>query len=357
MAKHTKSVARMAIGIDLGDRKSQICVVDDAGDTVEEASLSTTQAAFERRFRCAPARIAIEAGAHSPWVSRSLAKLGHEVITANPRKLRAIYENDSKDDRADAQYLARIARLDPKLLYPIRHRSEVAQADREVLRARDALVRTRTTLVNHARGAVKAFGARLPKCGTDVFARTVAGHVPAELRTAIGPLLEMIEKLTRQIQRYDKLAARVAKERYPETKLLEQVPGVGSVTALAFVVTIEDPSRFAKSRSVGSFFGLRPKKSESGEQDPELRITKAGDSFVRRLLVQAAQHILGPFGEDTDLRRWGLKLAGRGKRNAKKRAVVAVARKLSVVLHRLWITGEDYRPLREELVTESRRDC
>jgi len=138
----------------------------------------------------------------------------------------------------------------------------------------------------------------------------------------------------------------VSEERYPRTRLLRQVPGVGPVTALAFVLALADPSRFRSSRSVGAYLGLRPRRSDSGESMPELRITKAGNGAVRRLLVQCAQYILGPFGPESDLRGWGLKLAGRGGKRAKRVAVVAVARKLSVLLHRLWVSGENYDPLR-----------
>lgn len=347
MRKNTARATVAAMGIDVGDKKSRICLLDEGGAVVEESAISTTPAAFERRFRGAGRmRIAIEAGTHSPWLERLLREVGHDVLVANPRKLRLIYENESKDDRVDAEYLARVARLDPKLLSPIKHRGKQAQADRELLKARDALVRTRTLLVNHVRGAVKSMAGRIPKCSAESFARQAVEHVPAELRTAILPLLKTIGELTRQIGAYDKRVEAVAKRRYPETTLLEQLPGVGPITALAYVVTIEDPHRFKKSRSVGSYLGLRPRKNESGQSSPQLRITKAGDGFLRRLLVQAAQYALGPFGPDTDLRRWGLVLAERGGKNAKKRAIVAVARKLAVLLHRLWITGEVYVPLR-----------
>jgi len=347
MGKHTRTMSSATIGIDVGDRKSRMCVLDEAGGIVEEASIATTPAAFERRFRGMPrSRISLESGTHSPWLSRLLEDCGHEVIVANPRKLRLIYENESKDDRVDAEYLARVARLDPKLLVPIEHRGTRAQADRELLRARDALVRTRTGLVNHVRGAVKSMGGRIPKCSTESFAEAAAEHVPEELREAIRPLLVAIASHTKAIRAYDKRIDRTAATRYPETKLLKQVSGVGPVTALAYVVTIEDPTRFKKSRSVGSYFGLRPRKNESGDSKPQLRITKTGDGYVRRLLVQSAQYILGPFGEESDLRSWGLSLAQRGGKNAKKRAVVAVARKLSVLLHRLWSRREVYVPLR-----------
>lgn len=336
---------RLTIGLDVGDRYSQVCVLNADGVVEEECRLVTKPEVLRRWFSSRPpAVVALEVGTHSPWISRLLKECGHEVLIANPRKLRSIYENDSKDDRVDAEQLARIARLDPKLLSPIRHRGPQAQADLAVIRARDALVRSRTLQINHVRGAVKSFGARIPKCSTESFPKRAA-ELQESLREILGPVLEMISALTTQIREYDRRIGTVA-ARYPETMLLRQVKGVGPVTATAYALTIEDPSRFDKSRSVGAYFGLRTRKKKSGESDPQLRITKAGDRMLRRLLVGSAHYILGPFGPDTDLRRWGLALAASGTKKDKKRARVAVARKLAVLLHHLWVTGEVYEPLR-----------
>jgi transposase len=239
-----------------------------------------------------------------------------------------------------------LARVDPKLLHPIQHRGGTAQADRALLRSRNALVECRTKLVNHARGIVKSIGGRLPSCSTSYFHKRVRQDLPNELKPALTPVLDTIGTLTLKIRRLEARIERLASKRYPETGLLRQVSGVGPLTSLSFVLTLEDPERFKHSRTVGPYLGLRPRQSQSGGQDPELRITKAGDTDLRRLLVGSAHYILGPFGPDTDLRRWGLALAARGKKNAKKRAVVAVARKLAVLLHRLWVTAEVYEPLR-----------
>jgi len=336
----------LTIGLDIGDRYSQICVLDAAGQVDEESRVATKPAALQRSLGSyAPSRVAIEVGTHSPWVSRLLAECGHEVVIANPRKLRGIYENDSKDDRVDAQWLARVARLDPQLLSPIRHRGVQAQADLAQIRARDALVRARTQQVNHVRGAVKAFGTRVASCSA-ASSRKRAAELPESLRVSLAPVLQTITWLTTQIQEYDR-RIEAMQDRYPETQLLRQVCGVGPLTSMAFVLTIEDPHRFPRSRILGSYLGLRPRRDKSGAQDPQLRITKAGDTMLRRLLVSSAHYVLGPFGPDSDLRRWGLALAARGGKNAKKRAVVAVARKLAVLLHRLWITAEVYEPLRQ----------
>jgi transposase len=300
-----------------------------------------------RRFASEPPmRITIETGTHSPWVSRLLEECGHEVLVANSRKLRLIYANKQKTDEVDAQNLARLARLDPRPLYPVAHRGEDAQAHMAMIRSRQALVDCRTQLVNHVRGAVKSFGARLPKCPARSFHKNAATHIPEALLPALGPILEQIGSLTERIRQYDRKLEAISEERYPETGLLRQVEGIGPLTALTFVLTVEDPYRFERSRSVGAYLGLVPARDRSGERDPQKRISKEGDEMLRRLLVSGAHYILGPFGSDSDLRRHGEKIAFRGAKNSKKRAVVAVARKLAVLLHSLWVSGEVYEPLR-----------
>ena len=333
------------VGLDLGDKYSYIAILDKEGELIEETRLPTTKTSFQQRFSMLPpCRVAMEVGTHSRWSSHLLTELGHDVLVANARKLRAIYHNPRKDDRADAETLARLARLDPELLSPIYHRSPQAQADLAVLRSRDAITRSRTLLVNHARSIVKSSGDRLPSCSANCFASKAAPAVPAALHSALSPILETIASLTQQIREYDRQIEQLCQDNYPETKLLRKVSGVGPITALAYILTLEDQKRFIKSRDVGPAIGLVPRRDQSGDRDPQLRITKTGDTYLRRLLVGSAQYILGPFGPDCDLRRWGLKLAERGGKNAKKRAVVSVARKLAVLLHCLWKSGEIYDP-------------
>jgi transposase len=339
-------MSTITLGIDLGDRMTTTCQLDAAGAVTARGKAATTPAALQSLFSTLPpARVVLEVGTHSPWVSRLAAAAGHDVIVANPRRVRLISAAVRKSDRLDAEALARLGRLDPQLLAPIRHRGEAAQADLALLRARDALVRTRTLLINHVRGAVKSLGARVPATTARAFVRRVRPALPAALAPALTPVLDALEVLNTQIAAADRTIAQVAATRYPETTRLRQIPGVGPITALCFVLTLEDPHRFPQSRGVGAYLGLCPREHQSGDRTPQLRISKAGDSMLRRLLVTAAHYILGPFGPDTALRRWGLRLAERGGVNAKKRAVIAVARKLATILHHLWVTGEAYQPL------------
>ena len=338
---------QLTIGLDLGDRSSCYCVLDEAGQVILERSLPTTSKAMEPVFgRMTLSRVALETGTHSPWVSRLLTRLGHEVIVAHARNVRLIGESRRKDDRIDARTLARLARIDPQLLSPVQHRSAKAQIHLTVIRARAGLVSARTALVNAARGLAKSYGERLRKCGTQQISRETASGLSAELRDALEPLLCEVESLNERIKEYDRRIEQLARKEYPEVALLQQVKGVGELIALTYVLTIEDPRRFRKSRDVGCFLGLRPGRRNSGQSEPQMHISKEGDRYLRTLLVQGAHYILGPFGEDSDLRRWGRKLAERGGKNAKKRAVVAVARKLAILLHRLWVSGEVYEPLR-----------
>jgi transposase len=252
-----------------------------------------------------------------------------------------------KTDRTDAETLARLARSDLALLRPVEHRSERHQVDLEMLKARDTLVAARTMLVNHVRGAVKSFGERLPASDTDTFAQNVVDDLPPGLCKPLLPLLAEIRLLTRGIRRYDARVKQLCEKEYPETELLRGVKGVGPVTSLAFILVLGQAKRFRRSRDVGSYLGLCPRIAQSGDANPQLRITKAGNGFMRRLLVQAAQYILGPFGEDCTLRRVGQRLMISGGRRGKKRAVIAVARKLAVMLHHMWATGEVYDALRD----------
>jgi transposase len=348
VAKQSRNISRqrLTIGLDLGDRNSWYCVVDEAGQIQVEQRVRTNAKALQEVFGAMPrSRIALEIGTHSPWISRLLSELGHEVIVANARKVRLIGESRKKDDRLDAQTLARLARIDPELLYPVKHRSAQAQADRMMIRARAGLLRARTSLVNTVRGLAKSYGERLRGCNVRNMNPEKAENLSPELQRALEPLLAAIEEVSERIVEYNDRIEALAQASYPQVELLKQIKGVGTLIALTFLLTLEDPHRFGKSRDVGGYLGLQPGRRNSGESEPQLHISKEGDPYLRTLLVQGAQHILGPFGIDCDLRRWGLKLAERGGRNGKKRAIVATARKLAVLLHHLWVSGEVYQPL------------
>lgn len=344
MSEHSTTTT---IGMDLGDKYSQLFVLDNANRaTLEESRVPTTKLGIERYFAGkSPSRVIMEVGTHSGWVSRKLSELGHEVVVADPRRVRALAAGDDKDDALDAEFLARLGCTDIKLLKPVEHRSERTQAVLAMLRARDKLVQARTKLINCVRGQVKTIGERLPKCSSERFHK-LEEQIPPALTESLAPLMTSIATITEQVRHYDRMIEKRAESDYPDTAQLQQVGGVGTVTALAYVLVVENAARFAKSRAVGAYLGLCPRRYKSGESDPELRISKRGDALLRRLLVNSAHYILGPFGPDSDLRRWGLAHAGRGSKNAKKRAAVAVARKLAVLLHSLWTTGEVYEPLR-----------
>ncbi len=340
----TEKTLETTIGLDLGDKNHYYHMIDQECVVIKKGKIGANVRAVRRFFSAQPpSLIAMEAGTHSPWISREAHQHGHRVLVGNPRKLRMIYRNEQKSDERDAEMLARIARMDPQLLYPIVHRGPRAQSHLAVLKSRDVLVGARTKLINHCRGIVKSSGERLPTCSAASFARH-RDEIPEDLAPALQPVFEMIGELTKRIKNMDYTIKKLCEKEYPETGDLQAIKGVGPITSLAFVLTLEQPERFAKSRAVPVYLGLTPKRDQSGDSDKQLRITKAGDMFLRRLLVQCAQYILGPLCEDSDLRRWGLKLCARGGKNAKKRATVAVARKLAVLLHRLWSGKQPYDP-------------
>jgi transposase len=345
-AELSPNLGRLTVGVDLGDQWSHYCILGLQGETLSEGQLQTRQAEVAEFFQAlTPARVVIEVGTHSAWVQEVIANEGHEVLVANPRLMEGSKRRKRKNDRIDAHKLARLGRVDPESLHPITHRSREVRQDLVWLRAREALVAVRTELINTTRGLVKSLGTRLPQCSSRSFGHKVGDAIPAEAREALLPLVQLADGLSACIQVYDRRIEELGSDKYGPTKLLRQVKGVGPITALAYVLTLENPERFRKSRDVGPYLGLVPKQEDSGESQPQLGISKAGDRMLRKLLVGSAQYILGPFGPDTDLRRYGLRLGERGGKNAKKRAAVAVARKLAVLLHRLWVSGEVYEPL------------
>ena len=337
------SIPELTIGLDLSDRSFRFCELNRQGEIVAEGEARLDRARLRRYLAAKPhARVALETGGQSGWVSETIAALGHEAVVANARELQAVTGRSHRSDRHDVRQLARLARVDPELLRPVKLRDSQQQADLFVVRARALLVEVRTMLINFARGITKARGGRLPAATSDCFARRVREAVPEALRPALEPLLDVLEKVTEQIASYEASITILAEQRYPETHWLLQAPGVGTLTALTFVLTVNDPERFARSRDVGAFLGLVPRRKQSGAQDPELHISKCGDRYLRRLLVQCAHVVMGRFGPDCALRQWALAHA-QHSRAAKKRTVVALARKLAVLLHRLWRRQEVFQ--------------
>lgn len=347
----THSISRVAssnltIGLDVGDKKTHFCAVDAERRVVSRGSFSTTREALELAMAAFPgAAVVLEAGSQSPCMSRVLRSLEYAVQVADPRRVELISKDPRKTDRRDAELLARMGSAMPEIMGFVHHRGERAQAHLSIVRARDLVVRQRTMAVQQTRSICKAFGVRLPTASTDGFPAKVRSLIPELLQPALAPVLDLVAHLSRQIHSFDKLLAKLASEHYPEVQRLQQIDGVGPVISIAFVLAVEDPKRFSSSRQIGSWLGLCPRSHSSGDSSPQLRISKAGDGRLRRLLTQGAQRILGPFGPDCDLRRFGLQIAARGGKSAKKRATIAVARKLAVLMHHLWRTGGDYEPL------------
>jgi transposase len=337
----------ITIGLDLGDRKHAACVLSASGEILAETAIPNTRECLTALAQKNPSAVfVLETGTHSPWVSRLLESLGHEVIVANARKLRAISQNTTKSDEEDARMLARLGRADPQLLSPVKHRSESAQRALVQLKVREALVRARVNQMNSVRFLVKSLGLVVPRgVKATAFVRQFRARADAATTALVEPLLQTIDALNAQIKALDARLEQMAEEQYPATARLRQVDGVGPLTALCFVLTVETPERFPHTRDVGAYLGLVPRRDQSGLTDKQLPITKAGNVQLRCLLVNCAHYILGPFGPPSHLREAGERIAARGGKSAKKRAVIAVARKLAVTLLALWKSGADYHAL------------
>jgi transposase len=339
------------IGVDLGDTKHAICVTDKKGNILAEFTIINHAKEIERLAEAYPrARVALEVGTHSPWISRLLTAKGLDVVVANARKLRAIYANERKCDKLDARMLAKLLRVDIDLLHPVRHGSEASQLELLHIKLRDSLVRQRVTAISTVRGTLKSLGVRLSSPSSPAFTKQARHQLagPAgqpALLEIIEPMLKAIDEHSAQIKHYDKSIAKAA-EGHPECFRFQQIAGVGPITALTFALVVEDPLRFEDPRDVGTWLGLVPRRDQSGASDKQLPISKAGNQYLRCLLVQSAQYLLGHWGADCDLRRHGLKLASRGGKAAKKKAVIAIARKLAVLMLAMWKRQSDYEPLK-----------
>jgi transposase len=259
------SKVEITIGIDLGDVWSHYCTLNEAREVIHRGRFRTSPSGVEKWFTDLPrVRIAMESGTHSIWISEQLQELGHEVIVANVRELRAISHSDRKSDRVDAEKLARYARLDPKILRPVSNRTVAQQEALTLIRARNVIVRLRTAAVNAVRGLAKPCGYRLPASSTLCFAKRCMAALPPGLAQALGPVLEQIATMTVKIKHYDRLIKQLTETEYTETQALIKVYGVGQLTALTYVLTLGSKERFQRSRDVGCYLGLRPRRSSLG---------------------------------------------------------------------------------------------
>ncbi len=363
MTNHTKNIQALSqpqherieqglhavAGLDLGDRHSPLCLLGLDGKIIERHRIRTNGKAFEKFFDVwGPMRVVFEAGTHSLWVFRLLQRLGHQPLMADTHHLALITQSMSKSDRRDAATLGELGLRLPQMMRAVTPCSLETQQHRTVPRARDGAVQARTKLSSQGRGLVKSFGARWPACDTAACAKKAAAAMPSDLKDTLGPLLLVIQHRSDEIRRYDKKIEQLGDEKYPHTLRMRSIRGVGPITALAFVLNLDNAvEKLESRRAAGPRRGLRPKQRGSGKRQPELSITKSGDALLRKLLLQCAQYVLGHHGAESRLRSWGWRLAARGGKAAKRKAVVAVARKLAILLHVLWKREVDFDPLYE----------
>lgn len=336
------------IGCDLGDKETTICALGADGKVSLRTEVKTERDSLSRWFRSRPkAHVVMEVGTHSPWISGLASVSGHRVTVINPHEFKLISDSRRKSDQEDAELLARAVRADLGLVRPVTHRNEQTRAELTLLRTRDLLVRERSKLVSHVRGTLKSFGVKPGACGAEVFHERVAPFVPEPLKLALEPVLNHLAQLAQTLKKLDEGVETTAKKHGKEMELLTKVPRVGTLTALAFCLVLEEPKRFKTSRDVGAYLGLAPRRRQSGDGDPQLGISKEGDGLLRRLLVQCAHQMMFKNAPDSALKRWGVAKAKSGGKNGKKRMAVALARKLAVLLHRLWVTGQPYKAFPE----------
>ncbi len=329
------------LGIDVHSKYSEVCGISERGEVTVRRRIPTTETGLRRFFSSREVtQVTLESGPVTPWVYRLLCELGHDVVVVNPRRVRLIAESTLKTDGIDAEVLARLSRVDLNLLRPVYQRTPEAQELRTRLRVRASLVKTRTSLINAVRGTVRAQGYRVPSCPAKSFvARFASFTLEPSLAEAIEPLVTTIGELTDRINDLEQELVAESKSNDLLVRL-QTVPGVGPLVSLAYVGWMDTPARFTRSRDVGACLGLRPSLRSSGGREIRGRITREGDVEMRRLLVQAA-HAALHCRKDSALRRWGQALV---ERVGKSKAIVALARKIAVLLHRLWVTGDSFRP-------------
>lgn len=345
------------IGVDVSDRTSKICVMAKDGVArriVVETTCATTRAGFGEAFakfdRSWP--VVFETGTHCRWMDSHLRSLGFKTFVANPAKVKLITGSNCKSDRGDARKLARLALADVGLLNPVRLRGERHQQMLRFHEARQLLMGQRTALINQIRNFAKSSGFRLPDCSTERFHDLDRSSWTAEFEQTVWPMMDMVKAVNMKLAAYDSMIGRLAEE--PEFKAqverAMEVYGVGVVGSTALVAAIGgDVSRFGRARDVAPYLGLVPKRSQSGESDPQLGMTKAGNGLVRKVLVECANVVMKANSRDTDLKLKGLRISTRGGGISRKKAKVAVARGLAVLMVALLKDpAREYVPLSEE---------
>ncbi|MCH7942084.1 MAG: IS110 family transposase [Proteobacteria bacterium] len=336
------------VGLDVSKEETSFCVMDAAGKILAQGKVATDpDALFEAlKEHCpCPERIVLETGTLSGWLARGLRKLGLPVDVIDARQAHAVMKlQHNKTDRNDAYLLAEIARTG--FYRSVSVNSEASQMQRILIKARRHLVCQRRDTENAIRGFLAALGLRFPRGSGKLAARVRdALEERPDLKAMIEPLLASVEAQKAQIRRLDEEVMAEAKAS-PASRLLMTVGGVGPVTALAFAATIGDASRFARSRDVGAYLGLTSRRYQSGEMDYSGRISKHGDAVMRSLLYEAANSLLTVVRRAHPLKDWARRIK---RRSSHKKACVALARKLAVIMHRMLITGEAFRwPQKEE---------
>lgn len=346
------------VGLDVSKKSIEIYILPGNGQDGKSCRINNEPEQIEqfcRNFK-EPKNVlmAMESGTDSPWMSELLVDLGFQVVVGNAKKLSLIWRNSDKSDRNDAELLARQARNDLKLFAPIQHQSSKLRAALVMIKMRECAVACRTKMINTVRGTLRSFGADTSDVTVDNFTAKIGRHIPKNLHSAMKEIVNEIRLLQLSIKDYDKKIARLCRE-YPDTRKVDQISGVGNQTALAFVLILGSTERFFSGGGVGKYFGLTPKRDQSGDVDKQLHITKEGNKLMRKLLVQAAQYVMG-LGPECDLRRFGERIASRGGKIAKRKAVVAVARKIAKLMFRLWKYDEVYDPDHKANRKTARRD-
>ena len=334
----------ITIGMDLGNEKHAVCALDESGQILFRKDIDNKPEVLEPFFReHAGATVAMETGLCCRWISALAKACGCEAVVCNARKLSAIWQNQHKNDENDALLLAQLTRADRRLVHPVALRDDEHHEIVQIIELRAVAVAQRTQAVNAVRGLCKACGVFIPGCDASCFHKVAADAIPRETAWKFRPMLRHLKETESLIRRYDKMLVKYAGAHFgEEVELLQTIPGVGTVTACAFVAFVDDMRRFRKARDAGVYFGLTPAQDNSRTQDKPKRITKAGNGIMRSLLVNATNYILRKSSPDTALKRHGMAICARGGKVAKRKAKVAVARKLATVMFAMLRSGKPY---------------